>query len=60
MDSSNAKNQTQSLIARLATKFGVEPGKLLKCLTSQVFKQSDGAGIGGVFRSTRTGNVSGL
>lgn len=43
MDSSNAKNQTQSLIARLATKFGVEPGKLLKCLTSQVFKQSDGA-----------------
>lgn len=43
MDSMNAKSQTQSLIARLATKFGVEPGKLLKCLTAQVFKQADGA-----------------
>ena len=37
-----AKAQTQSLIARLAGKFGVEPNRLLKCLTTQVFKQADG------------------
>ncbi len=43
MESSNAKSQTQSLIARLAARHGVEPGKLWKCLTTQVFKQADGA-----------------
>ncbi len=45
MEPSNnvVKARTQSLVARLATKFGVEPSKLLKCLTCQVFKQSDGA-----------------
>lgn len=37
-----AKAQTQSLIARLASRFGVDSAKLLKCLTTQVFKQSDG------------------
>lgn len=43
METANvAKAKTQSLVARLATKFGVEPGRLLKCLTCQVFKQSDG------------------
>lgn len=43
METTNgAKAKTQSLVARLATKFGVEPGRLLKCLTCQVFKQSDG------------------
>lgn len=41
-DSQNAKAQTQGLIARLAGKFGVEPNRLLKCLTTQVFKQADG------------------
>lgn len=41
-DTSAAKAQTQSLIARLAGKFGVEPNRLLKCLTTQVFKQADG------------------
>ena len=39
----NAKAQTQSLIARLAAKFGVEAGRLLNCLTKQVLKQPDGA-----------------
>ena len=46
MDSRNfssAKAQTNSLIARLADRFGVDSNKLLKCLTTQVFKQSDGA-----------------
>ena len=46
MDSRNfssAKAQTNSLIARLADRFGVDSTKLLKCLTTQVFKQSDGA-----------------
>ena len=43
MESSNAKSQTQSLITRLATRHGVEAGKLWKCLTTQVFKQADGA-----------------
>ena len=44
MEPSNnvVKAKTHSLVARLATKFGVEPGRLLKCLTCQVFKQSDG------------------
>lgn len=37
-----AKAQTQGLIARLGGKFGVEPNRLLKCLTTQVFKQADG------------------
>lgn len=41
-DISGAKAQTQGLIARLAGKFGVEPNRLLKCLTTQVFKQADG------------------
>ena len=41
-DISAAKAQTQGLIARLAGKFGVEPNRLLKCLTTQVFKQADG------------------
>lgn len=41
-DTSAAKAQTQGLIARLAGKFGVEPNRLLKCLTTQVFKQADG------------------
>lgn len=41
-DISAAKTQTQGLIARLAGKFGVEPNRLLKCLTTQVFKQADG------------------
>lgn len=41
-DSSAAKAQTQGLIARLAGRFGVEPNRLLKCLTTQVFKQADG------------------
>lgn len=41
-DTSAAKAQTQGLIARLAGRFGVEPNRLLKCLTSQVFKQADG------------------
>ena len=41
-DMSAAKAQTQGLIARLAGKFGVEPNRLLKCLTTQVFKQADG------------------
>lgn len=39
---SAAKAQTQGLIARLAGRFGVEPNRLLKCLTTQVFKQADG------------------
>ena len=39
---SSAKAQTQGLIARLASRFGVDSAKLLKCLTTQVFKQSDG------------------
>lgn len=38
-----AKAQTQSLIARLADRFGVNADKLLRCLTTQVFKQADGA-----------------
>lgn len=41
-DTSAAKAQTQGLIARLAGRFGVEPNRLLKCLTTQVFKQADG------------------
>lgn len=41
-DTSAAKAQTQGLIARLAGKFGVEPNRLLRCLTTQVFKQADG------------------
>lgn len=41
-DITTAKAQTQGLIARLAGKFGVEPNRLLKCLTTQVFKQADG------------------
>lgn len=41
-DTSAAKAQTQGLIVRLAGKFGVEPNRLLKCLTTQVFKQADG------------------
>lgn len=41
-DISGAKAQTQGLIARLAGKFGVEPNRLLRCLTTQVFKQADG------------------
>lgn len=41
-DTSAAKTQTQGLIARLAGRFGVEPNRLLKCLTTQVFKQADG------------------
>lgn len=41
-DTSAAKAQTQGLIARLASKFGVEPNRLLKWLTTQVFKQADG------------------
>ena len=42
MQNTNVKSQTQSLIARLAERFGVEPGKLLNCLTNQVFRQTDG------------------
>lgn len=42
MENNNAKRETQSLLARLAGKFGVEPGKLLRCLTTQVFRQTDG------------------
>lgn len=42
MQNANVKSQTQSLIARLAERFGVEPGKLLNCLTNQVFRQTDG------------------
>ena len=42
MENNNAKRETQSLIARLAGKFGVEPGKLLRCLMTQVFRQTDG------------------
>lgn len=38
-----AKAKTQSLIVRLADKFGVDHNNLLRCLTSQVFKQTDGA-----------------
>lgn len=41
-DTSAAKAQTQGLIARLAGRFGVEPNRLLKCLTTQVFKLADG------------------
>ena len=41
-DTSAAKAQTQGLIARLAGRFGVEPNRLLKSLTTQVFKQADG------------------
>lgn len=41
-DTSAAKAQTQGLIARLAGRFGVEPNRLLKCLTTQVFKQANG------------------
>lgn len=41
-DTSAAKAQTQGLIARLAGRFGVEPNRLLKCLTTQVFRQADG------------------
>lgn len=41
-DTSAAKAQTQGLIARLAGRFGVESNRLLKCLTTQVFKQADG------------------
>lgn len=37
-----AKAKTQSLITRLATRFGVDTNKLLRCLTTQVFKQTDG------------------
>ena len=37
-----AKASTQSLILRLAEKFGVDSAKLLRCLTTQVFRQSDG------------------
>lgn len=43
MEKINAKAQTQSLITRLAAKYGVDPSKLLRCLTTQVFKQTDGA-----------------
>lgn len=39
----SVKAKTQSLIARLATRFGVDPNKLLRCLTTQVFKQTEGA-----------------
>lgn len=42
MENNAIKAQTVSLVARLASKFGVEPGKLMACLMNQVFKQSDG------------------
>ena len=38
-----AKSRTQSLISRLAAKYGVDAAKLLRCLTTQVFKQTDGS-----------------
>lgn len=43
MQENTAKTKTQSLVVRLADKYGVEPAKLLKCLTTQVFRQRDGA-----------------
>lgn len=42
MENNAIKAQTVSLVARLASKFGVEPGKLMASLMNQVFKQSDG------------------
>lgn len=42
MENNAIKAQTVSLVARLASKFGVEPGKLMACLMNQVFKQLDG------------------
>ena len=39
----NVKSQTNSLVVRLAVKYGVNADKLLKTLTTQVFKQSDGS-----------------
>ena len=38
-----AKIATHSVVVRLANRYGVEPLKLLRCLTTQVFKQNDGS-----------------
>ena len=41
-DNPSIKTQTNSLMVRLAEKFGVDPVKLRNCLTNQVFRQADG------------------